>query len=428
MKKIKSYLLLGISIAILFAACDDNLGDLKPRYSVQQNRSDKRGFSFNSISQTDILMMSEGCTWGYNWGASTNNTLGNLFDDLYMDFCPMGWRGVNADVVRSYVAAHPDTKYLLGTNEPNLTDQANQTPAQTAATWQQYVDLSKELNLKLVSPALNYGTLAGYQDPVKWLDEFFTLVNPDDIHAIALHCYMPNASSMKGFIDKFRKYGKPIWLTEFCTWENATLDNQKALMIDLVNYMESDPLVERYAWFMLRGGPEDVHNALADKNSPPKLTELGLLYNAISSQDKSAFYVENQVIEAEKYSSLNCVESIGQDGLKAAPSIRFTTDPNGGNFDVTNMKQDMWLEYQIDVPATGTYKFQLRYSNVIDGEMNLQIDGVSTNTLSLLRSTDSSTTWVTLNQDLKLNKGKHTLRLTLTKGSLALNWLKFNIP
>jgi hypothetical protein len=424
-----------LAFSLLFVACKNNenenegLGNLNPRYPVQQARSDKRGFGFNTVYQNDLYMLSEGCSWGYNWGASvTSGSIANLFDDLGMDFCPMGWRGVNANVVRNYVVAHPNTKYLLGINEPNLTDQANQTPAQAAAIWQQYVDLSKELNLKLVSPAMNYGTLAGYGDPVKWLDEFFAIVNPNDIHAIALHAYMPNGAGVKSFIDRFRKYNKAIWLTEFCTWENATAANQIALMTDICNYMEADPLVERYAWFMLRGGPENVHNALVTTGNPSQLTEVGILYNALSSQDKNTWYVENQTIEAEKYSSLNCAESIGESGLKASPAIRITTDPQGGNFDATNIKPEMWLEYQIDVPRTGTYQFQLRYSTAIDGEMNLLIDGVVKQTLTLARSTDPQTTWVTLNQDLQLNTGKQTLRLVLTKGSLAVNWLRFVIP
>ncbi|MDR2824971.1 MAG: carbohydrate-binding protein [Prevotellaceae bacterium] len=410
---------------------DNDLNKLTPRYPVQQTRSTKRGFSFNTVYQNDIFLLSEGCTWGYNWGNSMNSTLGNLFDDMEMDFCPMGWRGVNAGQVRTYVAAHPNTKYLLGMNEPNLTDQANQTPAQAAAMWQDYVDIAKELNLKLVSPALNYGTLAGYGDPVKWFDEFFTLVDPDDIYAIALHAYMPNGAGMKSFIDRFRKYGKPIWFTEFaCDFGmNPTEANQISLMNDICNYMEADPLVERYAWFMLRGGPSATqHYELMGKQDPPQLTTLGKLYSALSSQDKMTYYVENQTIEAEKYSSLNCEESIGQNGLKAAPQLRITTDPQGGGCDVTNFKPEMWLEYQIDVPASGTYKFVLRYSVALDSEMDLLVDGVNAKTLTLTRSTDTSTSWVTLMEGLELVKGQHVLRLTLTKGSGAINWLKFEIP
>lgn len=375
-----------------------------------------------------MYLLSEGCVWGYNWGEGlTNVTIANLFDAFEMDFCPMGWRGVNAERVRNYVAVHPNTKYLLGMNEPNLTNQANRTPVEAAELWQDYVDLSKELNLKLISPAMCHGNLAGYSDPVKWLDEFFALVNPDDIYGIAIHAYMNSASSMKGFIDKFRKYGKPIWLTEFaCEFSPVPSENaQIILMNDMCNYMEADPLVERYAWFILRGGPSSVNNALA--NNQAQLTLLGNLYNALSSQDKKVWYVENQTIEAEKYSSINSEESVGQGGLKTAPNIRVSTDIYGG-FDMTNFTQDMWLEYQIDAPGKGTYKFSLRYSVAFDSEIELLVNGVKTKTLKLNRSTDTSTSWVTLTEDLYLEKGKHTLRLAMIEGSGAINWLKFDLP
>jgi len=437
--KISKFIFLSIAIALLVVACKDDsntdnngLGNITPRDPVQQARSVKRGFSFNSIYTTDVDMLGEGCCWAYNWATTTNSTIADEFDKLDMDFCPMGWGGsVNADAVRNYVVAHPKTKYLLGTNEPNLTDQANLTPTQLAVTWPSFVSLSKELNLKLISPAMNYGTLAGYSDPIKWLDEFFTKVDINDIHAIAVHCYMTNAASVKSFVEKFRKYGKPIWLTEFCVFENATDAGQKAFLIETLNYLEADPLVERYAWFMLRTGSATTaspYNQLVTKTTPTQLTELGILYNAVPSQDKNAYYVENQTIEAECYNNINSSESVGQQGLQASPTLRISTDPEGGNFDVNNLKANMWLEYQIDVPATGTYKFQLRYSVALDSEMDLLINGVNVKTLILNRSTDPSSTWITLDEDLKLNQGKQTLRLAMTKGSGAINWLRFAIP
>ncbi len=441
MKNIKLSLFLSVA-ALMFVTCNDSgsdepdLSNLKPRYPVQQARSVKRGVSFSFTNTNDVLLLSEGCCWAYNWGTSQSSTVGDLFDQLEMDYCPMTWNGVNAPAIRAYVQAHPNTKYLLGFNEPNLTDQANMTPAQAAAKWQEVVDLAKELDLKLLSPAMNYGTLAGYYDPIKWLDEFFNLVNINDIYGIAIHCYMPNASSVKGYIDMFKKYGKPIWMTEFCAWDglnnaNFSEQGQISYMIDIVNYMESDPMVERYAWFIPRGNyPTEkyVYQYLLSKTNPPYLLDLGVLYNAVSSQDKNVWYVENQTIEAEKYSNINCSESVGQSGLKATPTLRFTTDPQGGDLDLNNMKPEMWVEYQIDVPATGTYQFQLRYSTVIASKMDLLINGTKINSLELNRSTNPETTWVTLEQGIKLSKGKQTLRLNMTEGSLAMNWLTFSIP
>ena len=184
----------------------------------QMPKSAKRGVSFNFLYITDLPLLSPYISWDYNWGNTPNEDAATWFDANEMDFCPMCWNGkYDADKIRAFVAAHPNTKYLLAFNEPNLTDQANMVPSKAAELWPPVVALAKELNLKLVSPAMNYGTLAGYSDPVKWLDEFFAQpgVSIDDVYAIAIHCYMASASAVKSYVERFEKYDKPIWMTAY---------------------------------------------------------------------------------------------------------------------------------------------------------------------------------------------------------------------
>ena len=153
-------------------------------------KSAKRGVSFDFKQAEDLPPLSPSCSWAYNWGNTQNAQAALWFDSNDMDFCPMAWNNTyNADAIRQYVQAHPKTKYLLGFNEPNLKDQCNMTPAEAAAHWGEVVALANELHVKLVSPAMNYGTLDGYSDPVKWLDEFFAQpgVSMADIDAIAVH-------------------------------------------------------------------------------------------------------------------------------------------------------------------------------------------------------------------------------------------------
>ena len=41
-----------------------------------------------------------------------------------MHFAPMCWNSYyNANAIRSYIDSHPETRYLLGFNEPNFSAQ-----------------------------------------------------------------------------------------------------------------------------------------------------------------------------------------------------------------------------------------------------------------------------------------------------------------
>ena len=58
-------------------------------------------------------------------------------------------------------------------NEPNLVEQANKTPQQAAAFWPGYERIAAETGVKIVGPQITWGTMAGYGDPVVWMDAFY---------------------------------------------------------------------------------------------------------------------------------------------------------------------------------------------------------------------------------------------------------------
>ena len=113
--------------------------------------------------------------------------------------------------------------------------------------------------VKLVGPAMNWGTLSGYSDPVVWLDAFYAAYrgangNRDPrIDYLAFHWY---DYGLAGQLDRLKKYGKPFWVTEFANWHNGdgaaqidTAAKQAAQMAEMVAVCESRPDVFRYAWF-----------------------------------------------------------------------------------------------------------------------------------------------------------------------------------
>ena len=410
---------------ILMAACD-NTGvdpgkDAKPVDVMP--KSAKRGVSFNFNQLTDLPLLSPYISWDYNWGNTPTNEAALWFDANEMDFCPMCWNGnYNADAIRAYVAAHPNTKYLMGFNEPNLTDQANMTPAQAAAIWSPVVALAKELNLKLVSPAMNYGTLAGYSDPIKWLDEFFAQPNVDinDIYAISIHCYMSSTAAVQGYVERFEKYNKPIWLTEFCAWDPVpgSVTTQMDYLCAVLNYLEANPRVERYAWFIPRAGSRvdsPPYMQLLTHDYPADLTELGKMYCWFSPMDKSVWLRANRPILAGEY------VAVANNAMPVRPSTdkEVLQQAGGTGLMITNFAAGQKLTYQVYVPENST-KFTLRYCSYSNSVCEVLVDGESANYIDMPRN-GSSTEWVTASSSIPMKAGNHTVTLSLFSGSCLLS-------
>ncbi|MDR1786970.1 MAG: DUF5010 C-terminal domain-containing protein [Treponema sp.] len=419
----------------------------------------KRGVSYNFTDQAGgassagaVMDLLESVTWFYNWGTQPDGDVAAAAAARDVAYFPMSWNA-SGDVpnrIRAYKASHPECDFILGYNEPNLTDQANMTPSQAAAQWPTLVDLANELDMKLVSPAMNYGTLSGYSDPIKWLDEFFAKpgVSLEDVSAIAIHCYMPYPGAVKGFIDKFKKYGKPIWMTEFCGWEQSgyavihNAEDQMRYMSEVVTYMDLDPAVERYAWFIpLYGnnGTEFPYMQLLTKTNPPQLTDLGKAYAKMGCCDKTVYTPAGQKIEAERFSDCNVSEWVSLDWssndtynggdqyhfYQGSVHFRPTTDSadDTGGLDIyefNNSKTSQWVEYQVQTPEAKAYTLSLRYQASSAASLKIAVDGGSELTQAL-----NASSWATQQVSLgSLAAGQHKLRLKIASGSLALNWLK----
>ena len=414
------------ALVLLFAACQP---PETPSPSDEMNvvdampKSAKRGVAFSFTQVTDLPLMSPYISWDYNWGNTPSNDAAMWFDANEMDYCPMCWNGnYNADAIRAFVAAHPNTKYLLAFNEPNLTDQANMTPSKAAELWPPVVALAKELNLKLVSPAMNYGTLAGYSDPIKWLDEFFAQPNVDinDIYAISIHCYMSSASAVQGYVEKFEKYNKPIWMTEFCAWDPVpgSVTTQMDYMCAVLNYLEANPKVERYAWFIPRSGNKvdsPPYMQLLTHDYPAELTELGKMYCWFSPMDKSVWLRANRPILASEY------VAVANNAMPLRPSTdtEVLQQVGGKGLMITNFAAGQEIDYQLYLPA-GSKEITLRYCGYSNSICEVLVDGVSQNYIDMPRN-GSSTEWIVAKAPLSISEGKHTVTLKLFSGSCYLS-------
>ncbi|MFM0735951.1 glycoside hydrolase family protein [Paraburkholderia xenovorans] len=251
-------------------------------------KNSKRGIAFDLASPADFAAVASGVSWWYNWGSAPNAAVPADYRTRYgMDFLPMLWNGsFNTNDIIAYLTANPSIKYMLVLNEPNLTDQSDMTPSQAAALWPQYEYIAAQTGVKIVGPAMNWGTLPGYEDPVVWLDEFYADYraangNRDpQIDYLAFHWYDYGLASQ---LDRLDKYGKQIWVTEFANWHSQldgaqvdTLAAQEAQMQDMVATCESRSDVFRYAWFTGRLSPDPHYTSLLAADG--QLTALGAEY------------------------------------------------------------------------------------------------------------------------------------------------------
>ncbi|HTJ93755.1 MAG TPA: glycoside hydrolase family protein [Pararobbsia sp.] len=254
----------------------------------------KRGVAYDFASPDDLAAVSSTVSWWYNWSATPNAGVPSDYATRYhMQFIPMLWNGnFNDASIVAYLRANPSIKYMLVLNEPNLVDQADMTPSDAAALWPRYEAIAAQTGVKIVGPAMNWGTLPGYADPVVWLDEFYADYQAANggrspqIDYLAFHWYDYGLASQ---LDALDKYGKQIWVTEFANWHSAndgaqidTLAAQQAQMQDMVNTCETRADVFRYAWFTGRLSPDPHFTSLLGANG--QLTGLGQQYAPAPAQ------------------------------------------------------------------------------------------------------------------------------------------------
>jgi len=329
------------------------------------NTSDKRGVCYNSLNEDEVRVLSNSnVKWVYNWGTHPSAKEDELFSRYGILYIPMQWGRTTAQSLaelRAYYSSHPECKYLLGFNEPNLgagVGGSGITPSAAAADWEKLEQLAEEFDLELVGPALQYsgerlsdGVV--YDTPKKWMDAFINAYK--NTHGcrsprydyFCLHCYMNWPQAQSGYIKEYvKEYGKKVWLTEFCAWEynnggqNESAAAQKSSMIQKVDFLDSYAGADKYAWFMSSQHTSDIpFNSLFTKvGSDGSLTIVGeeYLYRGMDSSvllaknlEQAQVLLETSVAGSEpgmypsdKYSALeNAVsqaEAVKDSGNKTA--------------------------------------------------------------------------------------------------------------
>ena len=259
------------------------------------DKSPKRGLSYNLLDPADFAAIEGGVSWWYNW-YFRSDTPADFTDTHEMQFVPMLWgHNPESDYVEleSWLVDHPDVDHVLVMNEPNLVDQANITPSEAVSHWLRYEQFQTDMltdhgrEIELVGPAITWGTMTGFEDPVAWMDAFYAAFMDTEgreprIDVLAFHWY---DYGLDGQLTNLEKYGKDFWVTEMANWHIEeywvidTPEKQIETMTEMVNICETRTDVERYAWFMGRWDP-DPHFTSIFGDAPGELTAVGESYLA----------------------------------------------------------------------------------------------------------------------------------------------------
>jgi len=261
-----------------------------------QKASTKKGIGFSSnynITQLESLNVS----WYYNWGPASDLSI----TDNSIVFVPMVYsqNTLNKTFPQKY-------SYILGFNEPDNSNQSNLTYNQALNLWQNLLNIPNKQLAKIGSPAMAGTSI----DNGSWL-EMFMKSNPK-VDFICIHWY--KGISVNNFIKDIKaiinKYNLPVWITEFAPQtSSSSSDSPRKYTQDDVNnfikgsltWMESESMVQRYAWHNSKviGSTSNLFN------EDGSLTETGKVYASFSIQINLPLLTSSQTNNLNQNSTIS---------------------------------------------------------------------------------------------------------------------------
>ena len=209
-------------------------------------------------------------------------------------------------------------------------------------------------------------------------------------------------------------------MTEFCAWDPVpgSVTTQMDYMCTVLNYLEANPNVERYAWFIPRSSAK-VDSApymqLLTHDYPADLTDLGKMYCWFSPMDKNVWLRANRPILASEY------VAVANNAMPLRPSTdtEVLQQVGGKGLMITNFAAGQQVTYQVYVPSN-TSSIAIRYCGYSNSICEVLVDGQSANYVDMPRN-GSSTDWIEASVALPIPAGKHTITLSLFSGSCYLS-------
>jgi len=143
-------------------------------------------------------------------------------------------------------------QWLFGPNEPDMTEQANMSPAAAADFWKQWMEPYAG-KIGLVAPAVTNGV--GDNLGIDWLRQFLEACSDCTIDAVGQHWYF-DQNDAQHFKDQIQEtadtFGKPVWVNEFGAIGS---DQEKsAFLEEVMPWMDSNDSILGYSYYMVSDG------------------------------------------------------------------------------------------------------------------------------------------------------------------------------
>jgi hypothetical protein len=166
---------------------------------------------------------------------------------------------------------------------------------------------------------------------------------------------------------------------------------------------------------------------------------LGIIYTNIPTFGPHREWVPaGRRIDASQFTSCNLAPFIGVTGWSDIVQFWPTTDTDktAGVLEIFDFKGNRWVEYQVNLPETKNYTLTVRYRTSQNTTASPPANIPAANSTNLRITVDGGTprnttlnsaAWTTASVDLgNLPAGNRTIRLQVTSGNCALNWLRID--
>jgi hypothetical protein len=264
-----------MTAALGVTACGGSNDATSGDFSASTTPGCKRGVAWPGRRLVDADA-ARGLSFWYNWSNSADGSVEGV------TFEPMVRAATDIDPAKVHAAKQAGAQNVLGFNEPNFFEQANLSAADAASRWPELEAIADAEQLGLVGPAVNFCGDDENQtgpchdtNPVHYLQSFFSACAGCRVDFVAVHWYNCDVDSLTWYLDQFKQFGRPIWLTEFaCAYGgDRSPAGQEHYMRAAIPVLEAEPSIFRYAWFSASPIPEAQ---LFDEQGT--LTPLGRVY------------------------------------------------------------------------------------------------------------------------------------------------------